>query len=338
VAAGAGCCGVVRGGIGLGGGAVTVIAGTGVAPGGVGGVSGGACWAGGGLAGVSLDGAAGALGAAGVAGAGAGEVGAAGVGVGAAGGAGAGVGAGAAGGAGCGEVGCGDCGCDGAIVSMQFSQNSDELLRRSKRLLRLHIPDPRSFSCENVPSHRLCSAISASDAPTRMRSSDGRCAGGKECRGRGDPAKFHRRVRAPSPKNKRQWDGRRVRQSNSAGQMHDCTDRTIVVCAIRTVVVCGSGCVAIRRLDCRRGLRTNPVEVHMSERDDELERERNQRDVRTQLQTHSKPAHDPGRSTRPHSLHDRANFSYIVTFPQSARLRLIGTVAKNHRWAGYAHM
>jgi hypothetical protein len=162
---------------------------------------------------------------------------------------------------------------------MQLSQNSDELLRRSKRLLRLDIPDPRSFSCENVPSHRPCSAVGASDAPTRMRSSDGRCAGGKECRGRGDPAKFHRRVRAPSPKNKRQWDGRRVRQSNSAGQMHDCADRTIMVCAIRTVMVCGSGCGAICRLDYCRGLRTNAMKVHMSERDYELERERKQRDI-----------------------------------------------------------
>ena len=43
---------------------------------------------------------------------------------------------------------------------MQLNQNSDELLRRSKRLLRLDIPDPRSFSCENVPSHR-CALRSA---------------------------------------------------------------------------------------------------------------------------------------------------------------------------------
>ena len=176
---------------------------------------------------------------------------------------------------------------------MQLSQNSDELLRRSKRLLRLDIPDPRSFSCENVHTHRLCSAVGASDAPTRMRSSDGRCAGGKECGGRGNPVKFHRRVRAPSPKSKRQRDRRRFGQSNSAGQMHDCADRTIMVRAIRTVIVCGSGRGAIRRLDCRRGLRTNPVEVHMSERDDELEREREQRDVRAQPQTRSKPVHGP---------------------------------------------
>ena len=117
----------------------------------------------------------------------------------------------------------------------------------------------------------------------RMHSTDGRCAGGKEWRRRGDPAKFHRRIRAPSPESNRQWDGRRFGQSNSAGQVHECTDRTIVVCAIRTVVARGSGYGAIRRLDCRRGLRINPVKVHMSERDDELERERKQRDVRTQL-------------------------------------------------------
>jgi hypothetical protein len=174
---------------------------------------------------------------------------------------------------------------------MQLSQNSDELLRRSKRLLRLDIPDPRSFSCENVPSHRLCSAIGAGDAPTRMRSSDGRCAGGKEWRGRGDPAKFHRRIRAPSLENNRQRDGRRFGESNSAGQVHECTDRTILVCAVRTVVVCGSGCGAVRRLDCRRGLRTYPVKVHMPERDDELERERKQRDIRTQFQMRSNPVH-----------------------------------------------
>jgi hypothetical protein len=162
---------------------------------------------------------------------------------------------------------------------------------------------PASFSCENVPSHRLCSAIGASDAPMRMRSTAGRRACGKEWRGRGDPAKCHRRIRAPPLEDNGQRVGRRVRQSDSADQVDECTDRTIVVCAIRTVAVCGSGCGAICRLDRRRGL--NPAEVHMSERDDELERERKQRDVRTQLQTHSKPAHDPGRLTRPHSLHDR---------------------------------
>jgi hypothetical protein len=55
-------------------------------------------------------------------------------------GAGAGLGAGVAGGA-----ASGGCGCEGATVSMQLSQNSDELLRRSKRLLRLDIPAPDSF-------------------------------------------------------------------------------------------------------------------------------------------------------------------------------------------------
>ena len=176
---------------------------------------------------------------------------------------------------------------------MQLSQNSDELLRRVSRLLNDFTLAPALFSCENVPSRWWRSAIGASHAPTRMRSSDGRCAGGKECGGRGDPAKFHRRIRAPSPESKRQRDGRRFGQSNSAGQVHECTDRTIVVCTIRTVVVCGSGRGAIRHLDCRRGLRTNPVEVHMSERDDELERERKQRDVRAQPQTRSQPAHGP---------------------------------------------
>ena len=160
------------------------------------------------------------------------------------------------------------------------------------------MPDPRSFSCENVPSHRLCSVIGASDAPTRMRSSDGRRAGGKERRGRGDPAKFHRRIRAPPLEDNGQRVGRRLRQSNSASQVHECTDRTIVVCAVRTVVVCGSGRGAVCPLDCRRGLCTNIVEVHMSERHDELERERKQRDVRTQLQTYSKPVHGPRRCTR----------------------------------------
>jgi hypothetical protein len=51
-----------------------------------------------------------------------------------------------------------------------------------------------------------------------------------------------------------------------------------MVRAIRTVMVYGSGSSAICRLDRGRGLHTNPVEVHMSERDDELERERKQRD------------------------------------------------------------
>jgi hypothetical protein len=176
---------------------------------------------------------------------------------------------------------------------MQLSQNSDELLRRSKRLLRLDIPAPRFVFMRKRPLSPAALAVGASDAPTRMRSSDGRRAGGKECRGRGDPAKFHRCIRAPSPESKQQWDGRRFGQSNGAGQMHDCADRTIMVCAIRAVMVCGSGCGAIRRLDCRRGLRTNPVEVHMSERDDELERERKQRDVRAQPQTRSQPAHGP---------------------------------------------
>jgi hypothetical protein len=276
VAAGAGCAGGVRGGAGRAGGAVTVMEGTGVAPGGEGGVSAAGCCAGCELGGVSPGVAGGAEGA--------GPAPDPGVPW----GAGAGVGVGAAGGA-----ASGGCGCEGATVSMQLSQNSDELLRRSKRLLRLDIPDPRSFSCENVPSHRLCSAVGASDAPTRMRSSDGRRAGRKGWRGRGDPAKFHRRIRAPPPESKRQRDGRRFGQSNSAGQVYECTDRTIMICAIRAVMVCGSGSSAICRLDCRRGLRTNPVEVHMSERDDELERERKQRDVRAQPQTRSKPVHGP---------------------------------------------
>jgi hypothetical protein len=58
-------------------------------------------------------------------------------------------------------------------------------------------------------------------------------------------------------------------------------------------VVCGSRRGATYRLDYCRGLRTNAVEVHMSERDDELERERKQRDVRAQPQTRSKPVHGP---------------------------------------------
>ena len=66
-----------------------------------------------------------------------------------------------------------------------------------------------------------------------------------------------------------------------------------MVRAIRAIVVYGSGSSAICRLDRRRGRRTNPVEVHMSERDDELERERKQRDVRAQPQTRSKPVHGP---------------------------------------------
>jgi hypothetical protein len=139
VAAGAGCCGVVRGGAGLAGGAVTVIRGTGVMPGDEGGVPAGGCCTGCELGGVSP----------GVA------DGPAGAGADPDPGAGAGLGAGVAGGA-----ASGGCGCEGATVSVQLSQNSDELLRRSKRLLRLDIPAPDSFSCENVPSHR-CALRSA---------------------------------------------------------------------------------------------------------------------------------------------------------------------------------
>jgi hypothetical protein len=152
---------------------------------------------------------------------------------------------------------------------------------------------PRFVFMRKRPLSPLRSAVGASDAPTRMRSSDGRRAGRKECRGRGDPAKFHRRIRAPPPESKRQGDGRRFGQSNSADQTYECTDRTIMICAIRAVVVCGSRRGAICRLDYCRGLRTNAMKVHMSERDHELERERKQRDVRAQPQTRSQPAHGP---------------------------------------------
>jgi len=67
---------------------------------------------------------------------------------------GAGVGAGAAGALVCGV--CGDpfcCVCEAAMPTQQLSNTSEELLRSSKRLLRLDIFDPHSFSSENDHPH-----------------------------------------------------------------------------------------------------------------------------------------------------------------------------------------
>jgi len=51
----------------------------------------------------------------------------------------------------CGCSGCLSRGCDTAVPAQQLSNTSEELLRSSKRLLRLDIFETRSFSSENDP-------------------------------------------------------------------------------------------------------------------------------------------------------------------------------------------
>ena len=104
-----------------------------------------------------------------------------------------------AGGAGVGAVVAGVCCwafcvCAAAILAQQLSNTSDELLKSSKRLLRLNIFDPDSFLSKNEPP-----LLGHAAWPRRlMRSAERRCAGCECCRGRNDCYRVWSGGRCPS--------------------------------------------------------------------------------------------------------------------------------------------
>jgi hypothetical protein len=207
-------------------------------------------------------------------------------------GAGSGVGAGVAGAADSGVCCCPFCVCDVATPAQQLSNMRDELLRSSKRLLRLDIFDPTSFSSENDPP--LCSLLAVSVAkiaPMPTRSADGRRSRREVRGGRSRKSKLQSRIGAPSRKDDRQRQRRRLGRHQRASKMNECADRAIIVRKVGGTVACGSAGCPARCLDPCRRLPAHAIEMHMPETECELESERKERNARTQSQARSKPTH-----------------------------------------------
>ena len=72
--------------------------------------------------------------------------------------------------------------------------------------------------------------------------------------------------------------------------MNERAGRAIIICSFRSVVARGRD-RAGRRLDPDRGISAEAVEMHMAEREHELDGKRKERNARAQSQTRTKPMH-----------------------------------------------
>jgi hypothetical protein len=191
--------------------------------------------------------------------------------------------------------------CD-AATPVKHSNTTAELLRRCKRLLRIHMTAPQSLT-GNDPSAprsthhgettpRRVSArpsLARGRAGTRSMSGRGRCACREQRALRGGEIEGERRLAWPADGNVRQRQGWRLGKDQGAGKMDQGTDCTAVVRSI--VPICRirwrerRGIPRIRGGDGGpvRRYRRRPVEMHVAERQHELERKREQRQIRPQF-------------------------------------------------------
>jgi hypothetical protein len=199
-------------------------------------------------------------------------------------------------------VSCGAGAC-AEVAPAKQSATSAELLRSSKRLLWIDMITPRSMT-ENDPSapnidasrrkpcgvwhgHRRSEAV-----PTpRAMSGDGRRARAEwGVMEGGDELKLDRRQEQQSAECRNSRQSGRLGRRQRAGKMNERAERAVVVGDGRRLLARGID-RCLRNDRCVARGRRAAVEMHVPERDDELERQRKQREIRTQSRTRSEPAH-----------------------------------------------
>jgi hypothetical protein len=121
--------------------------------------------------------------------------------------------------------------CATARPGIALQNRSAELLRSSKRLLRLHIPDPHPLASENAACLVRYRPRWRGDAKS-SRSSDGRRAGREECRWCSRKPELDGCVRTELRERNRQRHGGRLAQYQRADNMGEGADRAIMVSVI----------------------------------------------------------------------------------------------------------
>ena len=140
-------------------------------------------------------------------------------------------------------------------------------------------------------------------AVTRSMSGRGRCARREQRALRGGEIEGERRLAWETDGKVRQRQGWRLGKGQGAGKMDQGTDRTVVVGAMvttsgirgrnlcRTRRIPGSNGEFLRRRELLRRQRNQPIKMDMPERQDQLERERKQRQARPPPRPCSEPSH-----------------------------------------------
>jgi hypothetical protein len=203
----------------------------------------------------------------------------------------------------CGVVGVSGAGvCDAAPPAKQSSMSA-ELLSSSNRLLRIHMtlpPNPPTSTHRGVTS-AACrtsrSPLARALADTSAMSGERRCACLEERGLWRRQLKFGVELEPRLAENVGQRHRRRLGRHQCAGEMDQCANRAAVV---RVVFTTGRSrrrveiirrCLRARKCSRARCNRRDVLEMHVTERNGELERQRKQRQIRAHSRTRPEPAH-----------------------------------------------